>query len=167
MQCLKHKQQCFIKFKNSRRSPRIFRLDKTRAVNQLQKRSVIRCFRFLIQLIIRMKFYIKSHVRLYKIICSLIFFLTSISFIRYKVTVMVQLYYELEISMRASPSLTIASLKLRASNLIVLVKTFSCLCLFWRKTCPSHLTRRYSKSIDQYIASSLANQIAGFAIVYD
>ena len=36
-----------------------------------------------------MKFNIKSHVRLYKILCSLVFFLTSISFIRYKVTVMV------------------------------------------------------------------------------
>ena len=44
----------------------------------------IGCFRFLIQLIIRMKFYIKSHVRLtlYKILGSLVFFLTS-GFIRY------------------------------------------------------------------------------------
>ena len=50
---------------------------------------VIDCFRFLIQLLIRMKFYIKSYVRLYKILCSLVFFLTSIGFIRYKVTVMV------------------------------------------------------------------------------
>ena len=33
--------------------------------------------------------YIKSHVRLYKILCSLVFFLTSIRFIRYKVTVTV------------------------------------------------------------------------------
>ena len=33
-------------------------------LEQLQKRSVIGCFRFLIQLLIRMKFYIKSHVRL-------------------------------------------------------------------------------------------------------
>ena len=47
------------------------------------------CFRFLIQLLIRMKFYIKFHVRLYKILCSLVFFLTSIRFIRYTVTVMV------------------------------------------------------------------------------
>ena len=46
-------------------------------------------FSFLTQLLIRMKFYIKSHVRLYKILCSLVFFLTSISFIRYKVTVKV------------------------------------------------------------------------------
>ena len=56
---------------------------------QLQKRSVIGCFHFLIQLLIRMKFYIKSHVRLYKILCSVAFFLISISFIRCKVTIMV------------------------------------------------------------------------------
>ena len=39
-----------------------------------------------------LKFYIKSHVRLYKIpslILMIVFFLTSIHFIRYKVTVMV------------------------------------------------------------------------------
>ena len=53
------------------------------------KNDHIGCFRFLIQLLIRMKFYIKFYVRLYKILCSLVFFLTSISFIRYKVTVMV------------------------------------------------------------------------------
>ena len=40
-------------------------------------------------MLIRMKFYIKSHVRLYNIQCSLVFFLTSIRFIRYKVAVMV------------------------------------------------------------------------------
>ena len=34
-----------------------------------------------------MEFYIKSYVRLHKILCSLVFFLTSISFIRYKVAV--------------------------------------------------------------------------------
>ena len=63
----------------------VFRLDKTRAVSvlteQLQKRSVIGCFRFLIHLVIRMKFYIKSYdeMKLY---------VTSISFmIRYKVIV--------------------------------------------------------------------------------
>ena len=55
-------------------------------LNSFKKRSVIGCFRFLIQLLIKMKFYIKSHVRLYKILCSLEFFLTSISFIRYKVS---------------------------------------------------------------------------------
>ena len=77
----------FILFQNDLyrgRSPIIFRLDKTRATckcfEQLQKRSVIGCFRFLIQLLIRIKFYIKSHVRLYKILCSLVFFLTSIRF---------------------------------------------------------------------------------------
>ena len=48
-----------------RRSPRIFRFDKTRAVKcfkQLQKRSVIGYFRFLIQLLISMKFYMKYYV---------------------------------------------------------------------------------------------------------
>ena len=56
----------------------IYRLDKTRreCFEQLKKRSVIGCFSFLIQLLIRMTI-------LYKI------FLTSIRFIRYKVTVKV------------------------------------------------------------------------------
>ena len=35
-----------------------------------------------------------------------------------------------------------------------------------RKTRPCRVTRRYSISIDEYIASSVANQIASFAIVY-
>ena len=61
----------------------------------LQKLSVIGCLRFLIQLLIRMKFYINpmfiyiSYISyLYKIL-MIVFFLTSISFIKYKVTVMV------------------------------------------------------------------------------
>ena len=79
-----------LKIRIRGRSPRIFRFDKTRAVSVLsKKRSVIGCFRFLIQLLSRMKFYIKSRVRLYQIVCSLVLFMTSVSFIRYKVTVMV------------------------------------------------------------------------------
>ena len=58
-------------------------------MNSFKTLVVIGCFRFLIQL----KFYIKSHVRLYKIPYSLVVFLTSISFIRYKVTVMVLIFF--------------------------------------------------------------------------
>ena len=87
---------CVLTLQIRGRRPIIFRLDKTRAecFQQLQKRSVIGYFRFLIQLLIRMKFCIKSHVRLYKILCSLVvFFLTSISFIRHKVTVLVLIFF--------------------------------------------------------------------------
>ena len=62
----------------------MFGLDKSRAVsvlNSFKNDPLLVVFAF--------SFYIKSHVRLYKILCSLVFFLTSISFIRYKVTVMV------------------------------------------------------------------------------
>ena len=64
-QCLKHEQQCFIKFTNSRGSPRMFRLDKNKwreCFEQFKKRFIIGCFSFLIQLLIRMTFNIKSHV---------------------------------------------------------------------------------------------------------
>ena len=58
------------------RSPIIFRLDKARAVsvlNSFENDPLLVCFLFLIQLLIRVKLSIKSHVRLYKILCSLVF----------------------------------------------------------------------------------------------
>ena len=45
---------------------------------------------------------------------------------------------------------------------------FWILCIvFWQKTLPCRVTRRYSISVDEWIASSIANQIAVFAIVYE
>ena len=73
--------------------------------------------------------------------------------------------------------LTVASQKLRASNcfsknlcslfLQNYFKKRGISIVLLRKTRPCRVTRRYSISIDEQIASCVANQIAVFAIVYD
>ena len=94
--------------------------------------------------------------------------------------------YELEIAIRrfltmTNAKITIASQKLRADNLIILVKTDLCSvflqnylkkaknkCRFLRKTWPCRVTHSYSISIEKQIASiAQPIRLASFANIYE